>query len=263
MCRHSLPLSAWITMGLVHLHGTSTFNSVDVLIRCQLLVATQGQHDTPIPVYLVAAGHGEIFRPCRVAFALYFPEVHSLPSSAWITMRLVHLHGRHSVDVLICCQLSVLLRDNTIHQSQCTLWLRVIADVSAMLCCFCFPEFHNIMVLFDLPTVRCLFLRFILGYWEHLSMGSRGYTELQANTVNTVEYGQIQSNTAKYGRIRANTGHYVDRAEIRVNTYSGHQIQIQKYVGLRRGSKSFCMLESLDNIHGDFVVAVRRAVWLC
>ncbi|KAJ7824061.1 hypothetical protein B0H14DRAFT_2597447 [Mycena olivaceomarginata] len=217
MCRHSLPLSAWITMGLVHLHVVS---------------ATQGQHDTPIPVYLVAAGHGEIFRPCRVGFALYFPEVHSLPSSAWITMRLIHLHGRQSVDVRICCQLSVLLRDNAIHQSQCTLWLRVIADVSAMLCCFCFPEFHNIMVLFDLPTVRCLFLRFILGYWEHLSMGSRGYTELQANTVNTVEYGQIRG---KYGRIRANTGHYVDRAEIRVNTYSGHQIQIQKYVGLRRG----------------------------
>ncbi|KAJ7865496.1 hypothetical protein B0H14DRAFT_2573916 [Mycena olivaceomarginata] len=155
MCRHSLPLSAWITMGLVHLHVVS---------------ATQGQHDTPIPVYLVAAGHGEIFRPCRVAFALYFPEVHSLPSSAWITMRLIHLHvylvaSGHSR----CFGHAVLLL---------------------------FPEFHNIMVLFDLPTVRCLFLRFILGYWEHLSMGSRGYTELQANTVNTVvEYGQIQGTT--------------------------------------------------------------------
>ncbi|KAJ7825199.1 hypothetical protein B0H14DRAFT_2596715 [Mycena olivaceomarginata] len=63
-------------------------------------------------VYLVAAGRGEMFWPCRVVFALCFPEI-----------------------------------ERTL-------------------------QFHNIMVLFDLPTVRCLFLRFILGYWEHLSMGS-------------------------------------------------------------------------------------------
>ncbi|KAJ7331456.1 E1-E2 ATPase-domain-containing protein [Mycena albidolilacea] len=41
--------------------------------------------------------------------------------------------------------------------------------------------------------------------------------------------------SGKYGRIRANMGHYVDRAEIRMNTYSSHQILIQKYVGPRRG----------------------------
>ncbi|KAJ7787773.1 hypothetical protein B0H14DRAFT_3579021 [Mycena olivaceomarginata] len=67
----------------------------------------------------------------------------------------------------------------------------------------------------------------------------------QANTANT------GSNTVKYRAIRRpgrNTCEYVDRAEIRVNTYSGHQIRtstqggtfirqiraLQKYVGLRR-----------------------------
>jgi hypothetical protein len=172
MCRHSLPLSAWITMGLVHLHGTSTFNSVDVLIRCQLLVLLrdnmihQSQVCMPTPVmnflglsicavYLVAAGHGEVCStflfshspliflhpdisamPCW--FCTVFPrgmldvllgylppltsdcmhtQVHSLPSSAWITMRLIHLHGMSTFRLLVlmfsdlpyCCQGDTLL----------------------------------------------------------------------------------------------------------------------------------------------------------
>ncbi|KAJ7787903.1 hypothetical protein B0H14DRAFT_2628858 [Mycena olivaceomarginata] len=202
MCRHSLPLSAWITMGLAHLHGTSTFNSVDVLIRCQLLVLLRDNmiHQSQCTLWLQVMaryfGHAVLLLHC------IFPRLHAHSGTLVAIVGMDHnetytfaraAQGQHDTSIPVYLVAA--------GHSRCfghAVLLLFSRDRTHTLV----PQYHG-FIRSSHCAVSVFEVHFgILGAFEH------GLPRLHGTTGKYGKYGRIRANTVEYRQIRSNTGKY-------------------------------------------------------